>query len=469
MSPSRFEDKLLSKINKLDPEEISALLTPLLAHKTFMQTLLDHLNEGVIVTDSDMTLVFANAKGVRMLGLPAGKNLVGENLVERMNPNHPVGETILSLRQNWRAIDHYECVFGPKQDRILSLTTLPMRTPNEQATREDVDVQDLMLLILQDVTERHRHHDEQVRAKRLASLAMLTSGVAHEIKNPLNALNIHAQLLKGEVSQARQSNQPLDLDKVDRACGVILEETARLNRTVADFIQAARPRTPQLESRPLQPILEQAREAFGAECDRLGVELTFSVEPDLPPLMLDEHLLLQVLRNLVHNALDAFEEQMRRQTESERMQWEPRIAIVARLGTDSVDLIVRDNGPGIPDEALEHIFEPYYTTKFSGSGLGLMVVFRGVTEHRGSIHVDTQPAEGTTFTISLPLEQRPVRLLESTPAEEKLTEIEDIITVDVNGHVKADPRNPATHGEPEIRTADPPPHTPDKGVDPEQT
>lgn len=408
MQPSGFEDKLLAKLDKLDPDQLQAYLIRQRAQKQFLLSVFDHLDEGIIVTDGELRILFVNRRARSMLGWPRDRTSVGERLDERIAEDHPLYEIIHSLKNDLRSIEGYEFSSGAREERTLSLSTLPM--PVKGAGERIDEEENLLIVLLHDVTERHRRQSEQARLRRLASMATLTAGIAHEIKNPLNSLNIHAQLLSAEVRQATADARSPDLAKTERATRVIMEETKRLRHVVEQFIQAARPKTPRLELRELRPLLESAERIFRPECEQAGIHLVLSIDPDLPPLMIDDHQLLQAVRNLLRNAIEALGERLERTRQSGE-HFEPRLELAARLEGDRVRILVSDNGPGIADSALEHIFEPYYSTKFGGSGLGLMVVYRIVSEHRGSLHVDTQPGGGTRFIISLPLSQRPVRLL----------------------------------------------------------
>jgi len=353
-----------------------------------------------------------------MLGLPRWRKGSDKNLVELLPASHPLRDTIVSLRRHARVIENYECPYGPSQERVLSLSTLPIRSPLEGVATEGLlevePGEELLIVLLRDVTERHRRMEEQGRARRLASMATLTAGIAHEVKNPLNAINIHAQLLKGELGRGR--DRGADPARIERATDVILEETGRLARIVEGFLQAARPQSPRLEPCPLRPILEGLEGVFQAECRQHGIVFKCSVDPEIPPMMIDQHLIRQALGNLLRNAIEALAERSE-QARNRSEGFVPRLELRAELAGPLVHLTVEDNGAGIADEHLEHIFEPYYTTKFTGTGLGLMVVYRIVTEHRGEVHVDTHPGEGTRFVIKLPLHQRPVRLLESQRPE----------------------------------------------------
>lgn len=427
MQPSGFEDKLLAKLSKLDHDQVQNTLARILAQKQFLQTIFDHLDEGVIVTDGELAMLFVNRRARSMLGFPRERSLLGESLKDRLDEDHPLHDIIASLVGHPRAIEAYEVAFGPRDDRTLSLSTLPIRTtpagapptggPAGGGERGEGNGEELLIILLHDVTERARRQAEQARAQRLTSLATLTSGIAHEIKNPLNSLNIHAQILSGEVQRCRREGRPLNLEVGERATQVIMEESKRLTRIVEQFIQAARPSTPRFETRELRPLLESLERIFRPECEQAGIGLGLSLDPDLPTLFIDEHQLMQALRNLLRNAIEALGERVEAARQDEE-DFNPRIELQAMQEGDFVNIIISDNGPGIGEGALEHIFEPYFTTKFGGSGLGLMVVYRIVSEHRGALHVDTRPGEGTRFIISLPLHKRPIRLLGHREAQE---------------------------------------------------
>ncbi len=403
-----FEDKLLSKLDKLDPDQVQNYITHLLGQKQLMQTVFDHLDEGIVVTDLNLRVLFLNRRARAMLGMSRVRSIVGEDLIARMPPDHRLAATIESLRGRLRPIENYESPYGPRDQRTVSISTLPMRLPES-----DDEENQLLILILRDVTDRVQRDNETARARRLTSMATLTSGIAHEIKNPLNSLNIHAQILEGEIEKLRARGHGREMAPFSRAGKIILEETARLARIIEQFLLAARPVSPNLEPRDLRDLFAQIDRIFRPECERCGVELRLAADPDVPSVLIDEHLMLQALRNLVRNALDALCDPAWRDTQpSDRFV--PRIAIESRLAADAVQIIVQDNGPGIPEGTIEHIFEPYFTTKPGGTGLGLMVVYRIIAEHRGALHVDTQPGEGSQFVILLPLHQKPVRLLSHT-------------------------------------------------------
>lgn len=449
---SSFENRFLSKIGKIDSRRIRDYVARLASQKAFFENIFARLDEGIIVTGDDLRILYCNPVARLFLQLPKRKRWMGADLADSC-PRGELRDVLDSMKSRPRRIDHYECTTGQDSARHITLTTIAVPAPEEALPQiADPDVGDIhkgdageaadageetsskpasmWVYVLQDVTERYRSIEEQTRAQRLASLAMLTSGVAHEIKNPLNSLNIHAQILLeiagGEGNTGGEGGDELDRAKVRRAAEVIIEESERLTRIVDEFIQAARPQSAVLSRQSIADVLAEIERIFGPQCEQAGIELRTEVDPDLPQVDIDAHLILQALRNLVRNAIEAHDAEP--QTPGDDEPRDRRILVRAALAAENMAIEVSDNGPGIAEENVDKIFEPYYTTKFNGTGLGLMVVYRIVTQHRGSIHVESRPGMGTRFVIALPLGERPVRLLEE-PAPEAIKAEEDASNV----------------------------------------
>jgi two-component system, sporulation sensor kinase E len=422
MKTAGFEDKLLARLDKLDTDQIQPILMRMLEQKQLLQNVFDYLDEGVIVTDLSMKLLFANRRARSMMGWTSNRPQAGEEIHTRLKKGHPLESIIESLRGQPRVIRNHEFEYGVRERRTVAFSTMLMRTDKaaspKKGAAEDSDGpvlrtdehedQTLIVILMRDVTERIRRQAEQSRAKRLSSMATMTSGIAHEIKNPLNSLKIHGHLLHEEIEKARQASRSLDEDKINRVARVLEEETERLADTVEEFLAAARPRSTNLEECTLKPLLEHIERVFSPECARYGIVMQISIDPEMPPIMMDEHLMMQALRNLVRNAIEALAEG----ADHENGEYEPVLGIRAVIAGDAVRIIVRDNGPGIEPDVIEHIMEAYFTTKFGGTGLGLMVVDRIITEHSGALHVHSEPGEGTEFIVSLPLHQKIIRHIE---------------------------------------------------------
>lgn len=420
---SGFEDKFLSKLGKIDPRRVRDYLAQLLTRKNFFETIFDHLGEGVIVTDERQRILYTNQIAREILQWPARKQFLGEMLAERC-PEGPIRVTMTSMLRQPRALEGYEMPHGKEGDRRLQLKAVRAQLPaSEGPTRRSGESgadEAMWVFILSDVTERRRRMEEEARAQRLASMTLLTSGVAHEIKNPLNSLQIHAQILQEKAREATAQGTPIDASGVERATGVILEETERLTNIINDFLQAARPQRPSIERKYLNRIIEDLLRLYQPECEHHEIELRTDLEAELPPVDMDANLMLQALRNLVRNAIEAHLDEIAATAVTTEHAAEAKrrmILIRTRQSDGNVVIEVTDNGPGISEESIDKIFEPYYTTKAGGTGLGLMVVYRIVTEHKGSIHVDSRHGLGTRFVVTLPLVEKPIRLLEAPDDE----------------------------------------------------
>ncbi len=241
-------------------------------------------------------------------------------------------------------------------------------------------LQDRYLRRLQAMRERLQ------QAERLSSLGKLAAGVAHEIRNPLNAIGIAVQRLRREFLPEGEGRQQVfaDLTKVIR------EEISRLNTIVEEFLSLSR--GGRLDLQPVAPaaLLHNVQALFQAQAHSRGVQLVVEVADACPPVAADLPKMQQVLVNLVKNALEA-------------ITGPGQILLrAAAAGADHVRLTVTDTGKGLAPEELDHIFDPYYTTKERGLGLGLALAHEIVQAHGGQMSVDSRPGAGTTFTIILP-------------------------------------------------------------------
>jgi two-component system sensor histidine kinase PilS (NtrC family) len=232
----------------------------------------------------------------------------------------------------------------------------------------------------QDLTELRRMQLEVERAERLASIGRLAAGIAHEIRNPLASISGSIEMLKTTPGADADSRQLMD---------IAVREVDRLNRLITDLLDYARPHK---EERRRLDLGEHAGEIVRAFEQERREKITVAV--DLPAGVVVEAApgqLRQVLWNLIRNAADAMS------TSGGE--------IALRLGTDGAraTLAIRDQGPGIPPDRLDRLFEPFYSTKAGGTGLGLATVARIIADHGGTVDVSSEPAQGATFTVRLPL------------------------------------------------------------------
>ena len=238
------------------------------------------------------------------------------------------------------------------------------------------------MVTARDLQQFSRLGSQLAYSQKLAALGRLTSGVAHEIKNPLNALVLHVELLRQKLGDTdKDAKHHLD---------VLDEEVRRLDHVVLGFLKFTRPEELQLESVGLDRIVREVLEFLAAEAEQRGIRLEPYIPAELPALQGSAELLRQVLLNLAGNAFDAMPH-----GGVLRLRVEP-----AREG--SIALTVEDTGEGIPAEELPKIFDLFYTTKRGGNGIGLSMVYRIVQLHGGEIHVDSERGVGTRVTMTFP-------------------------------------------------------------------
>jgi len=217
-------------------------------------------------------------------------------------------------------------------------------------------------------------------------LSRLLERLAHEIRNPLSSLDIHLQLLEEDLGQW----PPQIKSQAAARLEIIHGELRRLESTVDQFMRLAGPSELNLASVDLAKIVRHVCDLLQPEAATRHIEITAELSPDLPPLMADGGQLIQAVLNLVINALQAIEQK-------------GRITIAVRRDGDWCLIEVRDSGPGVPPDRLTTIFEPYFTTKPQGKGIGLWIAQQIVTAHRGAIQAANLPGGGAVLTVRLPL------------------------------------------------------------------
>lgn len=227
---------------------------------------------------------------------------------------------------------------------------------------------------------------QAAKADRLAYVGTLASGLAHEIRNPLNAMNMNIQLIQEEIHEqdVAAENETADMLEATR------KEIMRLERLVSSFLAYARPT--QLQAKPMQinDLISDTITFLEPEIERSGIQLQMNLDSNLPEIQADEGHLKQALLNVIQNGLQV-------------LRPETKLAISTRkLNGDKVMIKIRDEGPGISAEELKSIFRVFYSTRKGGTGLGLPIAQRIVELHQGQIEVESEVGKGTVFTFLLP-------------------------------------------------------------------
>ncbi len=251
---------------------------------------------------------------------------------------------------------------------------------------------------LQDLSDKLEETNRQLRraeadarrAERLAALGQLSAGLAHEIRNPLGVIKGSADMLSRKVA----GSEPL----VAELAGYISSEVNRLNALVVRFLDFARPSKLELRPERISEIVDRALEGATAAVPNAGVKIERKYAPDLPEIPADAQLCEQVFVNLITNALQAMQAQDATLEKTLRLSIAPEIS----QGESGVGVIVEDTGPGVPRELREQIFNPFFTSKKDGVGLGLSIVAKIIDDHRGTIRLEDNPPHGARFHVFFP-------------------------------------------------------------------
>lgn len=405
---SSFLDKVLGRLGRLDAEGLQTVVQRLARERSLLETLFNTIEDGVLVVDESGCVVYFNQAVTRLIGLQSSAE--GQHL-DKFLPE-----------VDWRKISHFDKDGGQHvvrhefeveypRPRFLRLYAAPL--DGEQAGSSGV------ALILHDATEARQKTFDAIESERVQALTLLAASVAHEIGNPLNALHIHLQLMEREVKKlkpnatrgglgSRNRAQVLSSDteiadaaaKLEQYLAVAKGEINRLDYIVTQFLQAIRPTPLQLKTVVLNDVVERTLELLRPELDNRGITIKTKLARQLPATPVDPTQVQQALVNLVKNAMQA-------------MTRGGTLTLQTGENPDAVWVSVADTGGGIPQEQINRIFEPFYTTKKKGTGLGLMIVQRIVRAHNGRIELDSHVGRGTTFRLWLPLQEKKPRLLEA--------------------------------------------------------
>lgn len=377
-----FLEKLIERIRLVQPGDVQNYLVEIAREKGFLETIFNAILEGVIVTDPSGRIIYLNRAAAGFFGISVEASL-GELL------GHAVrGLDFEQLSAGGGVISRDLEVFYP-ENRHLNFYTVPLMS--EDSHDEVVG----HAIILRDITQYRRETQETIESERFSALTLLAAGVAHEIGNPLNSLDIHLQLMERRVRKLPARSR----GEFEESINVARQEVKRLDHIITQFLRAIRPQPLTLRPDSLNAIVEESVSFLQAEIRDRDILVEMDLDRSLPTLGVDRDQIKQAFYNIIRNAFQA-------------MKTGGILRI--RSGADETHQFISfaDSGGGIAPENITRVFEPYFTTKQSGSGLGLLIVRRIVRAHGGEVIIESAPGQGLTVTIRLPSGDRRVRFLE---------------------------------------------------------
>jgi signal transduction histidine kinase len=329
-----------------------------------------NLQDGLMLFTKDRRAVLVSASIETFLGKPRGE-MLGSHAEEIFSRHTQLGRNVLSAFAGHYPMHMVEITGDNGTDVQVSLDFI-----------EEGGQQLGALLTMRDAESMRKIEGEIEVSRRLANIGKLTSGVAHEVKNPINSIVVHLEILRNKLNQTDADTQ--------RHMDVIGSEISRLDRVVQTLVDFTRPVELKLAEVDLRTLVQQVAFVARPDCERHEVHVVTEISEESLPAKVDADLLKQALLNIVINGAQAMENG-------------GTLTLRARRNTTEAQIEIQDTGAGIPPAIRDKIFNLYFTTKKTGSGIGLAMTYRIMQLHNGSIHFDTRSGEGTTFYLILPL------------------------------------------------------------------
>jgi signal transduction histidine kinase len=377
-----FYQRALKKLSKLTPEQCQELLVSAVGEVNRLEDVLDSLHVGILICDEKHKLLRVNKCAQWMIPVNCNEGALLWLAVKNEKLSVLLKNTLLN---NDRVLEKEIDVENLGRFRLLSISVVPL-VRNRRISGS--------LVYMEDITDKRRGESRLRQAEKLASLTTLAAAVAHEIKNPLGSISIHLQLLRKAI--AKKPSSPAKA--TDKYFKVLNEEVDRLNRIIVDFLFAVRPMTLELREGDINGLVSELAEFVRYELEQANIRCILELDKKMPMVMMDERLMKQAILNLIKNAKIA-------------MPKGGLLTITTNYYESEMRISLRDTGTGISEENLAKIFEPYFTTAKTGTGLGLTLVFKIIKEHHGEISVNSEIGKGAEFEITLPIHQKEWRMI----------------------------------------------------------
>lgn len=340
--------------------------------KSFTGSILENMRDAVVTVNHEDRVTIFNRQAESLFGLVSA-DVIGRTLKELPVENGKCLSSIFSTRDQELTIECPE-----NRTRVVSTSVSNTIRPDGMLESRTA--------VIKDLTESRRLELEVKRKEKLSAMGELASGVAHEIRNPLNAISMIAQRYEKEFVPRSGQKEYRSLT------GVLQKEVKRVNAIVQQFLRFARPPKPQLAEVDARQFVDHLAMLFKGQAEAKEVQFNAVCEAD-GLLFIDAGQMTQALINLLQNSLDAASKG-------------DSIALHVSRDAKSVTFRVTDTGSGIAVDQLNRVFDLYFTTKPDGTGMGLAITQQIVTQHGGEIHVESEAGKGSAFSIMLPLGQR---------------------------------------------------------------
>ena len=388
---NQFFDKFLKNFDKVSDNEKKRIFERLSDLCYSQNTIIENLEDGIISIDINGIIQGINKKACFLFSIP--RNSENEPLSKYLSETE-TGKIILELIKENDSGD--KLLKDDDNKRILQINIFPLGDSGRIIGT---------LIKAFDITQTYENSQKLKRAEQLASLTTLAAGVAHEIKNPLGSISIYIQLIEKIIKKNIDNSSQCFLELKDY-CAIIKEEIGRLEDTINSFLFSVRKLELNLEEININSLILSTVDFLKYEIENNNINIEIKFDRDNLIMRIDERYIKQSLINIIQNAIDSI-------LEKNEKNYKKEIQIKLKTVDNFALITIKDNGMGIKEELLSKIFEPYFTTKRHGTGLGLTNVARIIEAHNGNINIESEYKKGTKVIIKLPLMQENQKFLKT--------------------------------------------------------
>lgn len=354
--------------------------------KLYNENIIRSIPAGIVVLDPQGVVTTINPTACRLWNLDPDRD-IGLPLKQLA-----IAASLADIVSDW------EQILQGRGDRLYEALQFSVDSPDRSGRRTllvDLNVTALVgtdgnaqgvLLVGEDVTEKVRTKQALIQSERLATIGRMSAMVAHEIRNPLSSIGLNTELLQEEIAE----HLPTNSEEAATLLKSIAREVDRLTEVTDEYLRFARLPKPQLVTEQLPAIIDELLQFIAEELREAGIKLHDRLQADLPPVKADANQLRQAFLNLLRNSLES-------------MPQGGQLTISSEAADGVVRLRISDTGRGIDPDSLDHIFDPFFSTRENGTGLGLSLTQQIVSEHGGNISCESHPGQGTAFVIELPV------------------------------------------------------------------
>lgn len=406
---SRYVERVIDMLPKLSSEEVKRVLMEVVSENSMLDSLIESFSTGLILVDKKWRILQVNKAAKRILRIsPDEEKYEDELLFNVIEENEEISDWLKNIADTHRTNVREEFSSSSSSDgsvRFLAVSVFSFVQKTEISGS---------IVKIEDITQQKAKAVLDRRLENMEGLTNLAAGMAHEIKNPLGAISIHIQLVQKAISKKRAGDGTLpDKKFLEEHLDIVNDEIEKLNDLVMDFLFAVRPVNAKLTLSDPEEILSSICDFVSPEFNKSHVLLKMELLKEKKRIMIDEKLFRQVIINIAQNAFYAVKAKFPGCTEENTNSQEmPGIVIFkTTIIEDNFVISISDNGIGMDSETVGRIFEPYFTTKANGTGLGMTMSYKIIKEFGGDIQVKSEKGTGSVFFISLPVPQTETKLL----------------------------------------------------------